>query len=614
MSESRLGDHRGGELTQPGSTSVYAREMTNMAEDYIQSLALITSGLTPPVIDPDFPTVTTPPVPMTTAPPVMTPVIWESPGAPVAFTETLDISDIMPEPFDGTPPVLAFGSAPVAFSEAAPDAPGIMLQFVDPTLTVNLPAPPSLLSLHTYAFAGVDLPTALSTDDIPTLSVVAPTVVPYVAGATYTSGLLSALQASLLARITTGGTGLAADVEEGIWNRGREREARASADALAELERMETLGYMLPTGVYLDARLKITTELGYSAAGLSREIMIKQAELELSNVQEALKTSTALEGSLLTYNNQVEQRLFEATKYATEAGIELYNAQVRAYAAYLDAYKTKVQIYEAQIRGELAKVEVYKAEISAEEVKAQINTALVSQYKVQADVALSAVEIYKAQIAAIQAKAEIEKIKVMTFGEQVRAYAAKINAYTAGVEGYRASIQAEGTKQEAFKSQVQAYTAQVEAGAKVAGARIEAYKGRIAAKASEWDGYKAAYGAEAARAQSISAVNATASDAYKATVGGLSAYNELLTKQWQVALDQAERVAEIGVQAAKSNADLYMTTRSLALDAAKVGAQVAAQLGAAALNAVSWSQSYSSGESYSASDSYSRSYNYSATL
>jgi hypothetical protein len=51
----------------------------------------------------------------------------------------LDVTDVMPEPFDDEPPALSFGAAPAAFSEAAPDAPGINLVFEDPTLTVDLP-------------------------------------------------------------------------------------------------------------------------------------------------------------------------------------------------------------------------------------------------------------------------------------------------------------------------------------------------------------------------------------------------------------------------------------------------------------------------------------------
>jgi hypothetical protein len=580
--------------------AIAVREVAN-ANAFLVKLADAASGITPPTINPVFPsTPTTPPLEATT-PPTMQPIVWTLPGMPGEFTGSLDIGDYMPEPFDTDPPVLSFATAPAPFSDALPDAPGVNLSFDDPTLDFTLPAPPSLLSIQTYRFDGVTIPSLVM--EVPELSLVAPAITPYNPGQFYASRLLSASQSALERFIEQGGTGLAPEVEEALWNRARQREYRAMSDAVADLDKMEAMGFSLPPGVYVDARLKITTEMGYAATTLSRDITIEQAKLEQQNVQESLKNAIQLESALVQYNNQVEQRAFDAAKYATEAGVEIYNARVRAYAAYLDAYKTKVAIYEAQIRGELGKVEAYKAEMEAESVKAQVNTALVQQYKTQVEAALANVEVYKAEIAAIQTKAQIEKLKIEVFGEQVRAYGSKVNAYTAGVEGFRAQIQAEGAKQEAFKAQVQAYAAQVDAGAKQAEAKIEEFKALIAAKGVEWDGYKAAATAEASKAQAISSSNQSAAEAYRAETVAISSYNEVLTKQWQVAVDQAQRVAEIGVAAAKANAELFISTRSLILEAAKVGAQVSAQIGAAALNSANYSESKSMTFSGSESDS-----------
>ena len=150
---------------------------------------------------------------------------------------------------------------------------------------------------------------------------------------------------------------------------------------------------------------------------------------------------------------------------------------------------------------------------------------------------------------------------------------------------------------------MQAYGATVEAAVKQVEARIREFEGRLKQKEQEWEGYKAAASAESSRAQAIAASNQSAAEVYKGTIQGLTSYNETLTKQWQVTYDQAQRTVEIGVSAAKANSELYMTTRSLALDAAKVGAQVSAQLGAAALNAINWSSSYSNAISDSTSNS-----------
>jgi hypothetical protein len=589
----------------PVEMYTYAQARTSAADNFIVQLGNLVANMVPPVIEPVFPTGDAAPTIITTLPPELQQVQWNAPAVPTSFTEGLNLGGLTIDSFDGTPPVLAFGTAPAPFSGVTPDAPGIDLQFAYPDLNLNLPAPPNLLSLTVSPFGGLNLPAQISSD-VPELTIVEPTIREYVPGALYTSSLLTSLRNTLQDRIVNGGTGLPAAVENALWDRGREREYRQVADAIRSLERMETMGFALPPGGYVDARLKIETEMQKTSAGLSREIMIKQAELEQQNIIAALNTATQIESQLINYQNQTEQRLFEADRYVTQAGVEIYNAKVRAYAAFLDAYKTKVNIYEAQIRGELAKVEAYKAEIQAEQAKAEINTALVNQYRVQADVALSAIEVFKAEIQAIQAKAEIEKLKISIFGEQVRAYATTINAYTAQVEGYKASVQAEGVKQDAYRSQVQAYSAEVDATVKQIDARIEEYKAKIAAKSLEWDGYKSAADAEKSRAQAIASINQSITTAYSAEVQGVSSYNEVVLKQWQAALEQAQKTAEIGVAAAKANGDLFVATRGLALDAAKVGAQVSAQLGASALSAIQWSSSI--GNQFSANSSNSTSY------
>lgn len=600
--------------------TAFAYAQANAAQAYIVQLGEVADDLTPPTIDPIFPDIDAAPTPIETTPPDLVPVVWQMPGLPTPFTGTLDIGDYIPDAFDEDPPTLVFGSPPTLVTDPLPTAPDVNLVYDDPVLDISLPAAPDLLSLSVSTFNGVTIPTIDFT--IPELNVVSPSITEYVPGDLYTSALLVALQTAYKARIEDGGTGLNSDVENAIWDRGRDREVRQAADAVRDLDSMEALGYALPSGVYVDARIKIQTEMGYNASNISREIMIAQAELEQKNVMHALDGATTLEGQLISYNNQVEQRLFEAARYATEAGISVYNANVQAYTAFVDAYKAKVVIYEAQVRAEMTKVEVYKAEIEAELAKAQINNALVEQYRVAVDAALSGIRVFEAEIAAIQSKADIERLKVMIFGEQVKGYTAQVNAYTAGVEGFRATVQAEGAKQEAFTAQVRAYSAEVDAGSKVVQSRIDEYLGRLKAKELEWEGYKSASAAEASRADAISSFNQSQSAAYRAEVAAISAYNEAVTKQWQAALDQAQRVVEIGVSAAKANAELYITTRSLALDAAKVGAQVSAQLGASALSALSLSNSFnvsnaasaSISESDSTSESVNTNHNYSYSV
>lgn len=590
-------------LGDPNGISAYADQQTDAANTFLLRLGDVTAGLTPPVITPSFPEpVQAPIVSMPTAPVVSYPV-WTAPTVPETFTEILDINDLGVEPFDVSPPDIVYGAAPSVFSGVGPTAPTVNLSFADPTLSVTLPARPDLLSLQIVPFDGLNLPT-FDADD-PVLTAVEPTLREYVPGDAYTSALLSALQASLEDRITNGGSGLGPNAENAIWDRGREREARSAAEAIDKLEQMEQLGYAYPPGVFLDARNKIITETDYVDRGHSREVMIESARLELENVKHALTTANSLEGMLIQNANAVEQRLFESCKYASEFGVAVYNAKVQAFGAMVDHYRSKVQVYEAQIRAEVSKVEAYRATVAAEEAKANVNRALIEQYKVEIDAALSNIRIFEAEITGIQTKAEIERTKVMVFGEQVKAYVADINAYTAGVEGYRARIEAEKTKAQVYEVQVGAFKARVDASARTIEARVAAYRGRIDASTARWEGYRAQTQGEAARVDSLTKIQGVQADIYRAEIQGVTSYHEVLTKQWQATLEQSRGIAEIGIGVAKANAELYVTTRSLALDAAKVGATVSSQLGSAAINAINWSTSLSQSRSWGNSTSFS---------
>lgn len=594
--------------SMPSAASVlaFAHDRITTVDSYISGLENSVLSLVAPVINPEFPTGASAPAVEIPQSPMINQPVWIAPAMPAAFTGGLDVSDLVVAPFDEDAPLLSFGPPPSAPNLTLPDAPAIDLTYVDPTLTVTLPQAPSLLSINISPFGGVTLPTFDAAT--PVLNLVAPSIREYTPGAQYTSALLTQLQSTLLARISGGGTGLGQQAETAIWDRGREREARGKADGLDQLDQMESLGYMLPPGAYVDARLKLITEMDYANRGNSREVMVESARLELDNVKHALTTATQLEGQLLDYTNNVEQRLFESARYATEAGVSIYNAQVQAFASQVEIYRAQIAVYQARMTAALSAVDVYRAQVAAEQAKAEVNNSMVANYQAQITAALSTVQVYQAQIAGIRAKADIQLAKVQVFGAQVQAYGAQVNAYTAGVEGYRVSLQAETTKQDAYRTKVTAFSAVVDASAKQIEARVSVYNGQINAKNNEYDAFRAAVQGESARIQGIAATNGAVADAYRAEVEAVGAYNEVLTKQWQATIDQNQRVTEIGVTAAKANAELYITTRSLALDAAKTGATVAAQIGAASVNALNYSASMSSSDSYSGSDSSGYSY------
>ncbi len=586
-------------IGDPDEMFSLSQSLVALAEGYITALESQAKNLAAPTINPTFPVVTSPPSPNTVMPPNLVDVTWTVPTEPAPFSGGVDITGVLPGPFTGVQPALNIGAPPATFNGVVPSSPPIDLNFIYPDVQVTLPTAPALLSLDTIAFDPVVIPDFSA--NVPQLTAVAPNTFHYTEGALYTSDLLTAVQANLQQALTDGTwTGLPANIETNLWNRAREREFRQMADSLADLERMEEMGFAFPPGVYLDARIKMQTEMQNTTAGLSRDIATKQAELMLTNIIKAREAAVTLESKFIDYANQVAQRSFEAAKYATEASIALYNAAVEAYKASLEGYRTEAVVYEAQIKGLQAKVDVLRAEIAFEQTKAEINTALVSQYSAQVQAALAVLQIYKTQVDIIQTQASVEKIKVDVFGAQIQAFVGQINAYTGQVEAYKATIQAQATVQMAFKTQVEAYTAQVNAGVAEVHALVEELQAQVATYTAQLDGYKAAITGMVGQAQAASLFNTAEADVYRSEIAAITSYNQVLTAQWQAVLNEQLQIAQIGVAAAKANGDLYIAAHGLALDASKVGAQVTAQLGAAALGAIHWASS----TGYSLSNAY----------
>ena len=577
-------------------SALLIRQATDQANALISGAA----ALQPPTINPAFPAVAASPAPVTVSRPSLLPVTWTTPNAPAPFSGGLDV--IVPEPFSGAAPTLTFSTPPGGYSGAVPASPALNLNFSYPSVSVTLPTPPTQLSVETVAFAPLVIPSFDVT--VPALVLTAPNIVSYVERAFYTSTTLSAVQSRLQSALTDDtDIGLTAATQQALWDAARERELRQQAAAIADLDRMETLGYAFPPGVFVDARIKIQTETNSTLAGLSREIMVKQAELRLENVTKAREQAITLEGRLVEYYNQINQRSFENARRLTENAITIYNAEVQTYTARLEAYKTQALVYDTQIKGIAAYVEQLKARIEFEHTKAEINQALVAAYKTEVDAALANLEVYKTQVAIIQTQAQVEKIRVEAYGEQIRGYVGTVNAYTAQIEGYKASTEAQGVIANTYKTSVDAYAAKVSAGVAVTNAQVGAYRARVETYTAQLDAYKASLQAQVSQAQSLNLYNTSAIDGYKGEVAAVTSYNEVLTKQWEAVMNTNERIAEVAVKAAEANGQLTISTRNLQLEASKIGAQVSAQLGAASLNAIHWSNS----TSWSASDSRSES-------
>lgn len=159
----------------------------------------------------------------------------------------------------------------------------------------------------------------------------------------------SALRTALEARLA-GGTGLDATVEAAIWDRAREREAVIAQAQVDEATLQdEALGFDFPTAS-LSARLEaVGQEYHNKVSSINRDIAIKQADLEQTNLRDTITALQALYNFIVQQDVEHWKALIsqnEATKnfvlQAASLNANILNAN---RATQLDAAKTLAQTF-----------------------------------------------------------------------------------------------------------------------------------------------------------------------------------------------------------------------------------------------------------------------------
>lgn len=591
---------------QFNTATTYATAATSRAESFIAALNSVVGSLTPPPVD-----VVVEPV----AAPALDAVTLTSISAPsTAFPTDGSLAPASPSItiFDPGAPVSP--SLPTyTYSEGAmPELPQL-----EALSTISLPAapdvwtPPStpdMLSISVVPFGGVDMHTdwAERLSNPPAdLSLAAPTAFVSPLPNRYDSGLLTDITNLLRAR-AQGGTGLAPAVEQAIWDRDRARVAAAAAAQVAEVTRnAEARGFAMPTGAFLaQLREAQVTQLGKTVEA-SHDIAIKQADLEQKNAQHAIEQGIALEGRLIEYVNSIEQRTFDAAKFAASNGVEIYNALVSGYRAVLEKYTSYANVYRSLIDAEKTKVEVYQAQIEAEKTKAEINRSLIEQMRAQIDVRNAFISLYKAQLEGVQAQLSVDKMKIDAFGSRIQAYTAQVNAETTRVEAFKAKVQSNVAQADLYKTQVEGYAATINAGVAKAQAEANIYDTSVRAFTSKVQAFGTRVQAESERVKALVSIEELKLGSDKLKVEAAASKNQVTIEEFRAIVQQYEATKQIAMSQAKLLSDNYMAIKGIVTEAAKVSAQVNAQLAASAYGTVHAGAQISGSDSTSVGFSYS---------
>lgn len=495
------------------------------------------------------------------------------------------------------------GDAPDTVTVTLPTEPTIVLPD-DPTLEdITLPSVPTLnLPTFTATLPGFDLTAPSDTFDYT-----------YEAYAAQLPGLITKVQEML-----AGGTGLPDEIWNSLWARARERGDMDAARAIEEAtEEWSARGFSLPNGV-LDKKIATARQQNQNASSeLSREIAIKQADMEVENIRFAVTQGIALESLYAQIHQQAQQLKYEAARYVLEAAVAIFNAQIAYQNAQLQAYVTEAQVYRTRIEAELANVELYKAQLDGQRIVGEINQQAVNLYNAKLQGLLTHIEVYKGQLEGVRTlvdvnKNEIEAFRagVDAFTAQVQAHAAEIQTYTAKWQGEQIKAQVYGTEVQAFAQRVQAYKtandstiAAKDLEIRNNGYLLDKFKAQI-------QRYSADVDAEAKRiAAGVDVYNGKAT-LYSAELNAEQARVIADSRQFELALEEAKTDAELELKEAQINIEQLLRILQMEMEQQKTLLSVQAQIAAATMSAMNLSAVAQESESNSASCNTSHSYSY----
>lgn len=527
--------------------------------------------------------------------------VMQPPSAPnVGTIQPLQLGNV-PPPTAGTAPVAEPSKATkgvkptgldVRISPFVPTArPGGMpalKEFATPDQPIiNIPAYPDLTEVRISAFNELAPEYDPSIGNVD-FTVVVPDIVPYVEP---DSGIVAAVRLRrdwLLTRVSEGGTGLPASVENAIWERERDRESNLMLAAEQEAMTQDAaMGFFIPGGALQAKVAKVRMDYGSKMISIGRESAIKQAQLEIDNINKSLELLSQMESKLIDDDIERKRTTLEACKFATQGAIQIYDARVKGYMAMLDAKKIAAQVYQAVMDGYKARVDAYRAIIDGEKAKADVNQSVVAAFEAQVNVEKSRVDMFRSNVDALVSMTKLEEFKIRKYEAEIGAFVAEVNAYGAEIGGKKAEAEVYGEKIRAYQAEVAAYTAEVQAENLTFTSKIENYKQQVQADVLRLEGYKAQASAEGIRVQATGHYLTALADATRVHASAVGAYNSVLSSQWAAAAQAEISAQTLATNVQKMNND--SVHQAIAANNARSSsmAQVYAQLAGSAMNMAS---------------------------
>lgn len=209
---------------------------------------------------------------------------------------------------------------------------------------------------------------------------------------------LNAYRARLVDFIDNGGTGIAANIEQAIYDRDKARQELTDEQRYLEIQNTsESRGNSRVSGAHNAAMNAASKERARMYEEISRSVMIKAAELEQENMRIAQDSLSKTDSILTALHGSEEQRDLDAESTRINSTIAIYEAYIRGVIARLEAHKVTVDSVVAFIS---ANVEVIRANAT---VYGADVTAYTAEVDAQAKQLTSTAAVYAANVSGIEA-------------------------------------------------------------------------------------------------------------------------------------------------------------------------------------------------------------------
>ena len=424
----------------------------------------------------------------------------------------------------------------------------------------------------------------------------------------YNSDIRVSLFEKILYDLQNGGTGLSVDVEDAIYARGRERLRLENERLYTEIEnQFSAIGFGLPNGSYASRLSEISNEIALKNEQLNYEIMINQADLAQKNTQFTTDQARQIEGLLIDFFNQQENRSLEAAKIISTQSIEIFNALISKEKLKLEQYQTEATVFEQKIRAKISEVEVYKAKLEGVKIQSEIQNSEITLYNAQLNGLNILLQLYATEMESIKISSDIQLSKIELFKTQMEAYNIRTNAEKLKVDIYTAQTQSEQIRATTYSEKIKAYQSkidikktEVEIQQMNAENILNKNKLLVDVYIAQLEGYKAELTAELQNAELQLDGFKAETMAYETQTNAQESLYKTQLGEFELAIENAKLAISKQVAIINATKESYVALKSLQVSGTEGMMNANTQLAASALNAVNVSASQ--GISSSASD------------